>query len=123
MILSGNTIVIIGLLAAASSLSLYVTAEIQNWRGSLAYVLPVVLSLGIAMTGERLKSLELQQTALATLAQCSTELRGEPLEQWVTCVSSLTPSHRRAVLLCAARDSDCWARLVAASGLAVAARE
>ena len=123
MSLSGNTIVIIGLLGVASSLSLYVTAATRNWRGSWAYVLLAVLSLGIAMMGEQSKLRESQQTALATLAQCSTDLRGEPLEQWVTCVSSLTPSHRKAVLLCAARDSNCWARLVAVSGLAVRAQE
>lgn len=120
---SGSTIVIIGLLAVVSSLLLYVTAETRQWRGSLAYALPAVLSLAIVMTGEQLRSRESQQTALEMLAQCSTELRGEPLEQWVTCVSSLTPSHRKAVLLCAARDSDCWAKLVAVSGLAVRDQE
>lgn len=123
MSLSGNTIVIIGLLGAVSLLSLYVTAATRSWRGSLVYVLLAVLSLAISMMGEQSKLRESQQTALAMLAQCSTDLRGEPLEQWVTCVSSLTPSHRRAVLLCAARDSSCWERLVAASGLAVAVQE
>jgi len=123
MSLSGNTIVIIGLLGAVSSLSLYVMAATRNRRESLVYVLLAVLSLAIAMTGEQSRLRESQQTALAMLAQCSTEPRGEPLEQWVTCVSSLTPSHRRAALLCAVRDSDCWARLVAVSGLAVRGQE